>query len=217
MDVLFRIVLVLHILGGATGLVTGSINITRHKGDLIHRKTGTIFLFGMLTAGFSSLILSAMHPNFFLFIVGVFTLYMTATGRRFLFFKNHVKKSPASLDWFLTISMLIASIVFISLGVLKLLKGDTFGIALLVFGFLGIRFTRVDMTNYNGKSKIKNYWLTGHLQRMIGSYIAALTAFQVVNGNYIPEVFPAFLVWILPTIILVPFIIRWTRKYKVEV
>jgi uncharacterized membrane protein len=216
MDLLFKIILTLHILGGATGLMTGSINIARHKGDKVHRKTGRVFMCAMLTAGFSALILSIMHPNFFLFVVGVFTLYMTATGRRFLFFKKNDHKSPMSFDWFLTITMLVASLVFITLGVLKLLKGNTFGIALIVFGILGIRFIRTDITNYRGKSKIKNYWLTGHLQRMIGSYIAALTAFLVVNSDYVPEILPPFFVWILPTILLVPFIFKWTKKYKVE-
>jgi len=216
MDLLFKIILILHILGGATGLFTGTINISRHKGDKVHRLIGSVFMYAMLTAGFSALVLSALHPNFFLFIVGVFTLYMTATGRRFLFFKKHSDQKIQAIDWFLTITMLTASIVFIVLGALKLFKGNTFGIALIIFGILGIRFTRTDITNYRGKSKIKNYWLTGHLQRMTGSYIAALTAFLVVNEDFIPDIFPAFLAWLLPTIVLVPLIIIWTRKYKVE-
>jgi len=212
MDLLFKIILILHILGGAIGLITGSINISRPKGDKTHKQVGSVFMVAMLTAGFSSLVLSVLHPNFFLFVVGVFTIYLTATGRRSLYFKQ-TQKTPQVIDWILTITMLLASIVFIGLGVIKLLKGNTFSIALIVFGVLGIRFSRTDIINYRGKSKLKNHWLTGHLQRMIGSYIAALTAFLVVNGNYIPDIFPAFLVWILPTIVLLPFIIRWTRKF----
>jgi hypothetical protein len=47
---------------------------------------------------------------------------------------------------------------------------------------------------------------------MIGAYISALTAFLVVNlhGDYIP----GFVAWLLPTALLVPFIVRWSRQYS---
>ena len=135
MDIFFIIILVLHILGGSIGLITGTINIARRKGDRIHKKTGKVFLFSMLTTGFSALILSVLHPNFFLFIVGVFTLYLTATGKRSLFFNRKINQSPQAIDWFMTITMLLASIVFFVLGALKVYQGNTFAVTLIVFGF----------------------------------------------------------------------------------
>jgi hypothetical protein len=50
-----------------------------------------------------------------------------------------------------------------------------------------------------------------HLQRMIGSFIAALTAFLVVNNNILPGI----VAWLLPTIILVPVIILLSQKLQI--
>jgi uncharacterized membrane protein YjdF len=47
---------------------------------------------------------------------------------------------------------------------------------------------------------------------MTGAYIASLTAFAVVNTpNRL-----SFLPWLLPAIIIVPLIIKWTKKYKMK-
>ena len=216
MDTLFNTFLVLHIIGGGTGLITGTINIAHKKGDKIHRQSGKVFLYSMLTAGFSSLVLSVLHVNYFLFIVGILTIYLTSTGKRYLLFKQTLQ-TPQKIDWILTFGILLTALIFISLGILRLINSDKFGIVFIVFGILGIRFFWIDFINYKGKSGIKNYWLTGHLQRMIGSYTSAITAFLVVNGRYMPTVFPSFVVWILPTVILLPLIIIWTRKYKKEI
>jgi Na+/phosphate symporter len=45
---------------------------------------------------------------------------------------------------------------------------------------------------------------------MIGSYITALTAFIVVND--IPYI-PSIIKWIGPSIILIPLIFIWQKKY----
>jgi len=52
--------------------------------------------------------------------------------------------------------------------------------------------------------------LVTHLQRMIGAYIASLTAFLVVNNTILPGV----IAWLLPSVLLVPFIMAWSKKYK---
>jgi uncharacterized membrane protein YbaN (DUF454 family) len=51
---------------------------------------------------------------------------------------------------------------------------------------------------------------------MTGGFIAALTAFLVVNAKYFPEQIPGFVYWLLPTIIFTPLIITWSSKYEVK-
>lgn len=170
----------------------------------------------MLTVGISALALSRIHPNNFLFIVGVFTIYLASTGERYLFLKKlNSGQQPHLIDWLVTGFMMLFSLVFIGVGIYYLSQGNNLGIVLIVFGLLGLKMVSVDFRNYRGKSKILNYWLTTHLQRMIGAYIAALTAFLVVNLKYMRGVLPDFIVWLLPTLILVPLIFKWTKKYKV--
>ena len=217
MDIVFKIFLTLHIIGGAVGLLTGTFNLVRRKGDGRHRLVGKIFAYAMLTAGFSSLVLSALHPNYFLFMIGVFTIYLVGTGSRYVHLKMLGRdQKPTTLDWLLTTGMLVAGLLFIGLGIRHVLAQNNFGIVFIVFGVLGLRFVKTDFTNYKGTPKEKNYWMLAHLQRMTGGYIAALTAFLVVNAKYSPIDFPPILVWLLPTVILTPLIISWSRKYKAK-
>lgn len=216
MNVIFNIFLVLHIAGGSVGLLTGLINILRKKGDKNHRLIGKIFFVSMLTAGVSSLVLAYLHPNYFLFMVGVFTLYMVSSGQLYLKHKQQNKPNSKRIEWTITILMLLAGLLFVGIGTLTIIQSNLFGLVFVTFGCLGLLFVRQDFKNYNGNSTIKNYWLVGHLQRMTGGFIAALTAFLVVNAKYFPNQIPSFLYWLLPTIILTPMIIKWSRKYEIK-
>jgi uncharacterized membrane protein len=217
MTLIFTTFLILHIIGGSVGLFTGTINLVRKKGDKNHKITGKVFSYSMLTAGISSLVLSILHSNYFLFMVGIFSVYLVGTGHRYLYLKLLGNgQQPKIIDWTITIAMLLAGLLFITLGIRQLLAHNNFGIVFIIFGTLGMRFVKTDFDNYRGRLKAKNYWLLVHLQRMTGGYIAALTAFLVVNAKYSPIALPPVLVWLLPTVIFTALIIAWTKKYKVK-
>ena len=217
MNVLFNIFLVLHIAGGSIGLFAGTLNIVRKKGGKNHKLIGKVFTYSMLTAGFSSFVLSVLHPNYFLFMVGVFTIYLVGTGYRYNYLRLLADtQKPKIIDWILTIGMLLAGLLFIGFGIKHLMANNTFGIVFIAFGGLGLNAVRIDFANYSGKIKAKNYWLLAHLQRMTAGYIAAITAFLVVNSNHSPIQLPPFVVWLLPTVILTPLIFIWSKKYKVN-
>lgn len=207
---LFNFFLILHIVGGTLGLLAGSITILAKKGDKRHRLTGRIFAVCMLGAGISSLILAALHSNDFLFVVGIFTIYMTGTGWRYLAFKNlHVLQKALFIDWALIGFMLIGCILFLWFGVSYIYQKKYFGLITLLFFWRGITFVRQDIRFFSGQRKTKNDWLIAHLQRMSGAYIASLTAFAVVNAPPFFSIIP----WLLPSIIVVPFLVKWTKKY----
>ncbi len=218
MENIFKVFLVLHIAGGSIGLLAGTINMFRTKGDKLHKLAGDFFFYGMLAAGCSALVMSVMHTSYFLFITGVFTIYLVSTGKRYLSMRGselNAKRKP--LDWALTGCMGLFSIAFTGFGIYNLVGSNTFGIVFLVFGYLSMRMVIADVKNYQGKSEIKNAWYVLHFQRMIGAYIAALTAFLVVNvpQGWLPASFN-FIPWLLPPLILVPLIYKWTAKYAVK-
>ena len=124
---------------------------------------------------------------------------------------------PTTIDWTITIAMLLAGLLFVGLGVKHLIASNNFGIVLIVFGVLGIRFVQTDFKNYKGQVVANNYWLLAHLQRMTGAYIASATAFLVVNARYFPENIPSMVYWLLPTVTLLPLTVKWTKKYQVKV
>lgn len=209
MEILFTILLVIHIIAGSLGLVVGTINIVRKKGDKLHKSIGIIFLYGMLINGFAGLLLSIIHTNYFLFIIAVFSIYLVGTGQRCLSFKQWNKnQKPKTIDWFLSLAMLIFALGFIGFGIYTITNGNDFGTVMIVFGVISLLMVLKDFKNYRGKSEIKNQWLLTHIQRMVAGYIAAITAFIVVNNTILPNV----IAWLLPTIILTPLIYYWSRK-----
>ena len=150
-------------------------------------------------------------------MVGIFTVYMVGTGHRYIYLKLIGKnQKPQLLDWMLTLSMAISGIVLIGLGIYFVFNSNYFGTVFIVFGALGLRFVKDDLKNYKGQSRFKNYWLLAHIARMTGGYIASLTAFLVVNSKYSPVQLPSVFVWLLPSLILVPFIVKWSRKFAVK-
>lgn len=74
----------------------------------------------------------------------------------------------------------------------------------------------VDYRSYTGREEEPNFWLLAHLQRMIGAFMAALTAFLVVTANQIPLALPGVIYWLLPTAVLVPLIFYGSGKYRAK-
>ncbi len=209
MDI-FKTLLITHIVAGGLSLLLGLYILLAKKGNAIHKKVGNVYLYAMLINSIVAIPMSYLHPNYFLFLISIFTIYMLLTGIRYL-----DKKSLTDVkmtDWILTIVMLLFAIAFIGFGIFNISKGNSFGVVFIVFGSIGLLFSRQDKLNYKGKSKVKNYFLTTHIQRMTGSYIATTTAFLVVNN----QILPSILAWLLPTILIVPLIVSWTRKYKID-
>ncbi len=212
MKQIFIFLLIIHVIAATISLISGTIQMFRQKGDVLHKNIGKYFFFGMLFTGISGILMSLIHFNLFLSIIGIFTIYMVATGQRFLAFKTIYKVLHAGkIDWIISIIMLMFSFGFIVYGLVLLINSNSFGSVLIVFGSISILMVLQDFRIYRGNSRVKNFWLLVHFQRMIGAYIAAITAFIVVNNTYLPGI----IAWLLPSVIIVPFIIIWSKKYKI--
>lgn len=207
---LFDVLLVIHIACGFVSLILGMFILFAKKADKRHVFVGTIYFYALLTASLVALPMSYLHPNYFLFIIGFFTAYMILSGTRYL--KKKSQEDVEWKDWALTIVMLIFGLAFICLGIILLWQSKMFGIVLLVFGSVSLLYVVQDYKNFKGHSKIKNYWLTTHIQRMVASYIASFTAFLVVNNTILPGI----VAWLLPSLFFVPLIFFWSRKYEVK-
>lgn len=62
----------------------------------------------------------------------------------------------------------------------------------------------------------KEGWITVHIKGMLGSYIALVTAFVVVNVHHFEELraIPRVVFWILPTVVGTPLIRRVAERWK---
>jgi H+/Cl- antiporter ClcA len=92
------------------------------------------------------------------------------------------------------------------------ISGHAVSIVSVVFGFIGMRMGLGSIHGFIKPSGEKMFWWFGHMQGMIASYIAAMTAFSAVNLGY--KFGGAWWIWLWPTIVGVPAIALWTAYYK---
>jgi uncharacterized membrane protein len=206
--------LTIHVILGFIGLTAGIFVLFLKKGNQLHKKIGSVFLYAMLLSALAALLLSYFRSNVFLFAIGIFTLYLIGTGSRYIQLKatGSLSAKPKMVDWVLSGLMLVSGIGLVVLGISSVVRGNMMGLVLVVFGSIGLSGVWQDLRYYRGLQKEKMYWLSVHISRMVGGFIAATTAFLVNNTQHLPAI-PSFIYWLLPTAILVPLIIKWQQRY----
>lgn len=211
---LIAVARIIHIIAGTVSLLCGLGAIVFRKKIKFHRPFGKVYFWSMTIIFFSSIIMSVYKSNLFLLCVGFFTYYSCITALRSLKLKKlHLDQKPLPFDWFLEIVFGLAHVSFISLGIYFMINGNIgAGIVSLVFGIIGIQGNISAQKRLRGKITKRNYWLLAHIGGMLGSYIGALTAFLVNNGNHVP--LPPIVLWLGPTFLIVPLILIELRKHE---
>tara|TARA_R110002050_G_scaffold141251_2_gene266340 strand:+ start:44159 stop:44836 length:678 start_codon:yes stop_codon:yes gene_type:complete len=206
MEEFTKILIYVHAAFGGLGLITGIGSAVVTKGSALHKKMGKLFSIGMLTSSLISIPISWMpnHENLFLFLIGLFTIYLVLAGNIALGFKT--KTVAAWKDKLVSGAMLIISAAMLFVGAYALL-GDSMGILYLVFGGLGMLLSIKDFVFYKNPKKSPKGWLVVHLGKMLGALIASFTAF-IVAGLGVNNI----IAWLLPTVIGTIYIVYWKRK-----
>lgn len=211
---IFKTVLYLHIVAGTIALTTGLLAILFRSNVKKHRPVGKIYYWAMTVIFVTSVAMSIMHQNIFLFCVSFFTYYSTLIARRSLHLKKlHIDQSPKKIDWIIEGVFGIMHFLFVLFGIWLLIKGHiTPAIICLVFGLIGINGNIGSIKRLRKINLKKNYWLTTHVGHMLGSYIGAITAFTVNNSKWIPA--PDLVLWLGPTVLIAPFLAFQVRKFS---
>lgn len=211
MDQTIQSLIYMHAFFGGIGLVTGILSVFVKKGGYNHKRTGKIFSYSMGISSLISLIVAQMpkHENLFLFLIGLFTIYLILAGNRALTLKSTHKSKADLLDKLVSGTMLLVSIGMLLLGTAGMVQKVDNSILYLFFGGFGAFMSIRDFQTFKVFTEKKNAWLISHLGRMIGALIASITAF-LVAGLQIGTT----LVWISPTVLGTIYIIYWSRKFK---
>jgi uncharacterized membrane protein len=211
MELTIKILIYIHAFFGGIGLITGLLSIMVRKGKLHHRRYGKIFSYSMLISSLLSLMIAQLphHENLFLFLIGIFTIYMVLAGNRALTLKSTIKSKADWMDKSISGAMLVASAIMLVIGVIGLIQQISNSVLYVFFGAFGAFMSSRDFKTFKEFTEKKNAWLISHLGRMVGALIASFTAF-LVAGLHIGTI----TVWILPTIVGTVYIVYWNRKFK---
>jgi len=201
----------IHIAAGFIAFFIAPCAMLTRKGGDAHRRWGKIYFWSMAVMAFTAVIVAAYRPNIFLLLIAIFSFYMALTGYRVLFRKRPDRGQKANaLDWAAASIMLIVGVALIGLGFLAPQVLRISPIISSVFGVTGIIFGGRDVQKFLRPLAQKNSWFFNHIGGMLGSYIAALSAFSVVNFDFLPTVVR----WLWPTMIGTPGIFIWISYYQ---
>jgi len=200
----------LHIAAGTVAVLAGLGALVTEKGGLRHRQAGKSFVVAMGVVVVTTVLLAVFDPTsfrLFLVLVAVFSGYLAFSGYRVLSRKRPADE-VALVDWVAVGAVVLACLALGGWGITRLVEGATFGVVLVVFGGIGLGFAYLDVRSF--RTDEGGEWMVAHLQRMIGAFVATISAVSAVNLTDTLGV----VAWLWPTVALTPLIVYWSRKYE---
>lgn len=190
--------LMLHIVAGALALLLGAGAAVARKGSRAHVGCGRGFAGTMVVTAGSAFVLSLLTGKPFLLVISLFSAYLVVSGwlwGRPLADPTRALAARVSGG----IGLAFAGLIF-WVG----LSGDALNPVLIVFGAILTLMAGLELIR--PVAKIDRF--RAHGSRMGGAYIAAFTAFLVVNLDS-PSLWP----WLLPSLLGTPLIVVALRRF----
>jgi uncharacterized membrane protein len=206
MDNVFRIVLCVHITFGAVALVIAPLAMVTAKGGLWHRRWGKTYFWAMAGVSVSALVMCWLRSGLFLFLIAIFSFYLALTGYSVLRRKKPTDRAGA-LDWCAAIALSIAGLGLLVTCLLAKDPGKQWVRG--IFGGISLLLGISDIRQLFKPPLRDRAWWFSHMSRFLGAYIATVTAFSVVNFQFLRYSWR----WLWPTVIGVPGILLWRRYY----
>lgn len=207
-----KILINIHATLGAIALLTGFVAILAKKGRIIHKQSGKIFYISMLSSAILAFIISVLpnHQSPFLFSIGIFSIYFLIGGVRSLKFKDEYHHFKT--DKIIAYIMILTAIAMITY---PIILNSCINIILTVFGIIGLVFAIRDLMLFRNRKRIKTGWLKLHLGKMLGGYIASVTAF-FVTSNILSGIYNWFVPGIFGSIYITYWMIKLDQPKKVN-
>jgi len=214
MDALITTLRWIHIAAGTLALVLAPLAMLTVKGGRAHRRWGKIYFWSMAVVAATAVIVALWRPKIFLALLAVFSFYMAFSGYRTLWRKRPTHgEGPTTLDWTAAGLTFAVSAAMAVLGLIR--PGEAWqrlGIVPVVFGILGMILAGLDIAKFVRPPADRHAWWFAHMGGMLGSYIATVSAFSVVNFTLLPTAVR----WLWPTVIGTPLIVVWIAYYRIR-
>lgn len=210
-----KILAITHVAAGIISLVTGILAMTTQKGGQPHRKAGKVYFYAMTYVFITAVALSSIKFIPFLFMISFLSYYGCFSGVRILKLKKlHKDQKPKAYDWFAGALTMLAGLAFGGYGAYLLIntQGEVLGWLSIFFGVFTINAGISGIKIFIKKPANAFYWYIYHIEGMMGSYIAAATAFAVTMGRMTE--FNHWIVWVGPALIGVPLVRYWKQLYR---
>ena len=221
MDQLFKIILYVHIAFGAGSLIVFWIPVLGKKGGDMHIKAGKVYVFMMWVVVISSIFMSLINLYNGLYIIAAFLGFLAVItghplwyGMVILKYKKGLSSKVERINRILNWVLFLGGAGLFLWALLLRVQGQA--ILLMVFGIIGMSSAAPLLFRKHRKTN----WLMEHIQGLLGTGIAAYTAFFAFGGSrLLGHIFTnqwIIIPWILPTIIGIFGIKYYKKKMQVR-
>jgi uncharacterized membrane protein len=216
---MLKTILYLHIAGGTAALLSMVIPLVTSKGARTHRRSGWVFVGGMTVVSITALLLSGARFFFdprpeakafslFLFYIAILTGESVSSGIRALRTRDRTAHRAHGWDIGLASVLTLTSVGMAGYGITS---GYMLFAWFSILGFVnGIQALYYWLRPPTGRM----HWWFRHMTSMLGSCIAAVTAFLVVNAPFAGVSRGSLIVWITPGVVGGIGTRLWVAYYK---
>lgn len=199
-----RILMIIHIICGSISLISTIGAMILPKGDNGHKFCGRIFFYSMTGIFVTAIPIAIIKNNLFLFFIAIFSYYFALSGWRYVKNRSGI---ATKFDSIINYTFLISSFAMVIFGITSFVFEKSNAIVLIVFGVIGVISSVSNIKTQRNRLSYK-LRILAHLQEMLGATIAIVTAFLVTNFHSEPR----FILWLIPTVIIVPLIVWYKNK-----
>lgn len=202
-----------HVALGMVILLTGLAQLLMRKGGSRHRAIGRVYCVAMLFSVLTSFPSIIQDSQVFLAVLGLFSLYLSFTGYRFAVMRE--TGQPGIMDRTSALIFLACALGMAGFTIRLFTSANLVGgVIMSVFTLIFLSGTWTDVRHLLLKRSAGDLlsggrWLRLHIGRILGSYIAAVTAF-LVNVQPFGS---TLLNWLLPTAVGTCLAVYYGRRY----
>lgn len=203
-------ILYIHIFAGGLSLFGGALAVYAVKGSPLHLIAGRVFFAATIAIFLTAIPLAIVNENIFLFLIAIFSFYLAFAGWRFA---RNVSGRPAAIDLLAVLLMLSSGLGMWALAWIFYQTENSHYVVMVLFGVIALALGITDLLSFQSGKVVGSKRVTRHLTNMLGAMIAVITAFLVVNVELGPSA-PSWLIWVLPTALVTPYIVLWNIRLR---
>lgn len=205
------LILPVHILGGILGLVFGYVALFSAKGGALHRRSGTLFVFAMVTLSLTGALVAFVNSSSVSVIAGLLTFYFVTTA--LLTVRRH-REAPQWIDTAALLFALMVALLAFKTGFELAAGGRPEMGPMFIFGAVGLLAAAGDLRMIRARGIQGPRRISRHLWRMcFAMWVAAASFFWGPPGR-VPEIIHIPAVLPIPVLTPVAVMLYWLWRIR---
>lgn len=208
--------LLVHITAGGVGIITGYVALFAAKGARVHRRSGMLFVFSMVTMAVSGAVMAAFRGESGNMVAGMLTAYLVVTGMSTV---RDPSAGTRRLDVGAMLVGLTVGVGGLALGIDSASRGEAVRDGspvpmLILFGAIALASSLSDLRVMRAGGVRGPARMRRHLWRMCVSLFIAAGSFFMGQADELPEALRVFPLLAIPSFLPLVVIPYWLWRVR---